>query len=115
MQNKTAEISKAAEEELKNGGYKIVKIPCFTEINNGRDESGASIIENAINYMNGICGTSAKTGDKFYITNTSGDETLDAYMDKYFKEVAGLDKVYFAPTKKYLEASGGIDCLTKEF
>ena len=36
-------------------------------------------------------------------------------MEKYFKEVVGFDKVYFAPTKKHLEALGGIDCLTKEF
>lgn len=114
MKTKTAEISQDAENELKKQGYEIVRIPCFTEIDNGKDQRGASV-ENAINYMNGICGTSAKTGDKFYITNTSDDEALDAYMENYFKEVVGFDKVYFAPTKKYLESLGGIDCLTKEF
>ena len=60
------------------------------------------------------CGTSAKTGDKFYITNTSGDEKLDEYMENYFNNTVGFDKVYFAPTKKYLASSGGLDCLTKE-
>ena len=29
-------------------------------------------------------------------------------MEKYFKEVAGFDKVYVAPTKKYLESLDGI-------
>lgn len=116
MKNKTAEIAKSAENELRENGYEIVKIPCFTEIDNGRDQrlSRARSVENPINYMNAICGTSAKTGDKFYITNTSGDEILDTYMENYFKEVIGFDKVYFAPTKKYLGALGGIDCLTKE-
>lgn len=114
MKTKTAEISQDAENELKKQGYEIVRIPCFTEIDNGKDQRGASV-ENAINYMNGICGTSSKTGDKFYITNTSGDETLDAYMENYFREIAGFDRVYFAPTKNYLGALGGIDCLTKEF
>ena len=106
IKNKTEICIKIAEDELKEKGYEIVKIPCFSVVGNN---------SNPINYMNGICGTSAKTGDKFYITNTSGDEALDAYMENYFKEVVGFDKVYFAPTKKYLNAKGGIDCLTKEF
>ena len=92
-----------------------MKIPCFSNIDKGYKKSEKSPVENSINYMNGICGTSAKTGNKFYITNTSGDENIDNYMEKYFKEVVGFDKVYFAPTKKHLEALGGIDCLTKEF
>lgn len=116
MNTKTAEISKAAEEELKNKGYEIIRIPSFTEIDKGSPiPTAENAVENPINYMNGVCGTSTKTGDKFYITNTSGDETLDTYMEKYFKEVVGFDKVYFAPTKKYLANQGGIDCLTKEF
>ena len=81
--------------------------------NNGYNPLKSSV-ENPINYMNGICGTSAKTGDKFYITNTSGDEKLDEYMENYFNNTVGFDKVYFAPTKKYLASSGGLDCLTKE-
>lgn len=104
--NKTELRTNVAEDELKEKGYEIVKIPCFSVVGNGA---------NPINYMNGICGTSAKTEDKFYITNTSGNETLDACMEKYFKEVVGFDKVYFAPTKNHLKYSGGIDCLTKEF
>lgn len=110
---KTEEISKAAENKLKENGYEIVKIPCFTDIDNGYNPLKSSV-ENPINYMNGICGTSAKIGDKFYITNTSGDEKLDEYMENYFKNTVGFDKVYFAPTKKYLASSGGLDCLTKE-
>ena len=116
MNTKTAEISKAAEEELKNKGYEIIRIPSFTEIDKGIPiPTTEYAVENPINYMNGVCGTSTKTGDKFYITNTSGDETLDTYMEQYFKKVVGFDKVYFAPTKKYLANQGGIDCLTKEF
>lgn len=115
MKNNTAEIAKSAENELRKKDYEIVKIPCFTEIDTGRDQRlNARTVENPINYMNAICGTSAKTGDKFYITNTSGDEALDKYMENYFKEVIGFDKVYFAPTKKFLYSLGGIDCLTKE-
>lgn len=111
LKTKIAEISQEAENELKKQGYEIIKIPCFTDIPN----TSADKVENAINYMNGICGTSAKTGDKFYVTNTSGDETLDAYMENYFKEIVGFDRIYFAPTKVYLDSKGGIDCLTKEF
>lgn len=116
MNNKTEGISKEAEKELKDKGYEIVRIPSFTEIDKGIPiPTEENSVENPINFMNGVCGTSAKTGDKYYITNTSGDETLDAYMEKYFKENAGFDKVYFAPTKKYLANLGGIDCITKEF
>lgn len=116
MNNKTEEIAQEAEKELKDKGYEIVRIPSFTEIDKGSQiPTEENSVENPINFMNGVCGTSAKTGDKYFITNTSGDETLDAYMEKYFKETAGFDKVYFAPTKKYLANLGGIDCLTKEF
>lgn len=115
MKSKTESISTSAEKELKEKGYDIVKIPCFTDIDNGKDQRlDAKPVENPINYMNGICGTSAKTGDKYYITNTSGDETLNKYMENYFKNTVGFDKVYFAPTKQYLSGLGGIDCLTKE-
>ena len=113
---KTDTISTNAENELKEKGYDVVKIPCFTEIDDGKDQGlDAKSVENPINYMNGVCGTSAKTGDKYYITNSSGDEILDKYMENYFKSVVGFDKIYFAPTKQYLSAMGGIDCLTKEF
>lgn len=115
MQVATAEISKAAEEELKKQGYEIVKIPCFTDIDNGKKGLLGSSVENPVNYMNGVCGTSTKTGNKFYITNTSGDADLDEYMKNYLKQNVGFDKVFFAPTKNYLSALGGIDCLTKEF
>lgn len=116
MKNKTDTISTNAENELKEKGYDVVKIPCFTEIDDGKDQGlDAKSVENPINYMNGVCGTSAKTGDKYYITNSSGDEILDKYMENYFKSVVGFDKIYFAPTKQYLSAMGGIDCLTKEF
>ena len=115
MKSKTEAISTSAEKELKEKGYDIIKIPCFTDIDNGKDQRlDAKPVENPINYMNGICGTSSKTGDKYYITNTSGDETLDKYMENYFKNTVGFDKVYFAPTKQYLSGLGGIDCLTKE-
>jgi hypothetical protein len=110
IKNKTAEFTKAAEDKLQAKGYEIVKIPCFSDVDIGTSAS----VKNPINYMNGICGTSAKTGDKFYITNTSGDENLDKYMENYFKNIVGFNNVYFAPTKEYLYELGGIDCLTKE-
>ena len=112
IKSKTETIAKDAEEELIRDGYEIVRIPCFSDIDKG---GTLDTVENSINFMNGICGTSSKTGDKFYITNTSGDETLDKYMEKYFKEIIGFDKIYFAPTKAALKSLGGIDCLTKEF
>lgn len=115
MKNKTEAISSSAEKVLEQNGYDIVKIPCFTDVDNGQHPPNQETVDNHINYMNGICGTSVKTGDKYYITNTSGDETLDNYMENYFKNTVGFDKIYFAPTKKYLSALGGIDCLTKEF
>ncbi len=115
MANKTEEIASEAENKLKELGYEIIKIPCFTEIDKGSNPSlKARGVENPINYMNAICGTSAKTGEKFYITNTSGDDNLDEYMEKFLKDTVGFDKIYFAPTKEYLRALGGIDCLTKE-
>ena len=115
MKSKTEAISTNAEKELKEKGYDIVKIPCFTDIDEGKGNIiHPKPVENPINYMNGICGTSTKTGDKYYITNTSGDEALDKYMENYFKSTVSFNKVYFAPTKQYLTALGGIDCLTKE-
>ena len=107
MESETKIIRENAENELKNQGYELLKIPCFST---NKEKN-----ENPINFMNGVCGTSAKTGDKFYITNTSGDKTLDNYMEKYLKKEVGFDKVYFAPTKEYLKNLGGIDCITKEF
>jgi len=112
MKVKTEEISKEAENNLKANGYEIARIPCFTDIDDGNPIEKS--VEDSINYMNGICGTSDKTGDTFYITNTSGDAKLDAYMEKYFQNTIGIDKVYFAPTKKYLENLGGLDCISKE-
>ena len=55
------------------------------------------------------------SADIAFTISASGDETLDKYMENYFKSVVGFDKVYFAPTKQYLSAMGGIDFLTKEF
>ena len=51
MRDKTADIRRQAEVKLTEGGYEIVKIPCFATGSNS-----------TINYMNGIGGTS-KTGD----------------------------------------------------
>ena len=106
LNEKTKEIREKAEQSLKENGYKLVKVPCFYDIDKSNEP---------VNYMNGICGTSKKTGDKFYITNTSQDEVLDKYIENYLKKKVGFDKIYFAPTTEYLKCEGGIDCLTKEF
>ncbi len=101
MRDKTADIRRQAEEKLTEGGYEIVKIPCFATGSNS-----------TINYMNGIGGTS-KTGESFYITNKSEYPELNEAMKKYFKN-AGIDKMYFVSTGPFLTAQGGIDCLTQE-
>ncbi len=87
-----------AEEALTAGGYKVVKIPAFTGTNN---------------FMNGVAGTSAKTGDSFYITNKPTTPELEGIMTEYFQQ-AGVDKVYFVSTTDALRSKGGIDCLTQE-
>ena len=101
MRDKTADIRRQAKEKLTEGGYEIVKIPCFATGSNS-----------TINYMNGIGGTS-KTGESFYITNKSEYPELNEAMKKYFKN-AGIDKMYFVSTGPFLKAQGGIDCLTQE-
>ena len=63
--------------------------------------------------MNGIGGTSTKTGQSFYITNKSEFPELDAEIEEYLKK-AGIDKVYFVSTQAALNSNGGIDCLTQE-
>lgn len=91
-----------AEDNLKASGYKLVKIPCFTT----SSTSGT-------NFMNGIGGTSQKTGQTFYITNKSEYPELQKYIEPYFKN-AGVDKLYFVSTTHDLRKMGGIDCLTQE-
>lgn len=92
------EIQQEAEKKLIQAGYNLIRIP---QSING-------------NYMNGITGTSPKTGKSFYITNSSGSEAEDNMIKKYF-EKAGIDHVYFVSTFKYFSPDdGAIDCLTQE-
>ena len=91
-----------AEDYLKEAGYETVKIPCFTTSSNDQT-----------NFMNGIGGTSNKTGETFYITNKSEFPELQEVIEKYLKD-AGIDKLYFVSTQAALDSRGGIDCLTQE-
>ena len=63
--------------------------------------------------MNGVGGTSAKTGQTYYITNKSEYPELQEIVQDYFKK-AGIDNVYFVSTTDKLRRKGGIDCLTQE-
>lgn len=101
LNTKSASIRTEAEKALSDGGYKIVKIPCFSD--NGKAK---------INYMNGVGGTS-KNGESFYITNKSDYPELNEAVQKYFKN-AGIDKIYFVSTQPFLDSYGGIDCMTQE-
>lgn len=103
MRDSSKDIRDEAEEKLRNSGYKIVKIPCFT---------GKSNLTNT-NYMNGVGGTSSKTGETFYITNSSVYPELNGLIEPYLKK-AGIDKVYFVSTQGFLCARGGLDCITLE-
>ena len=98
----TKSIREEAYDCLSNGGYEVVKIPCFTTEAN-----------DTTNFMNGIGGTSAKTGQTFYITNKSEFPELQAVAEQYLHQ-AGIDKVYFVSTQHALSSRGGIDCLTQE-
>jgi len=101
--NKINGISNEANEKLINDGYELVPIPFFT--NNG---------DYTTNFMNGVAGTSPKTGETFYITNSSEDiPELDNILKEYFIK-AGIDNVYFVSTKEFLWREGGMDCLTQE-
>ncbi len=95
-------IRAEAEVYLQKAGYKIIKIPSFTASS-----------QDGTNFMNGIGGTSNKTGESFYITNKSEYPELQNIIESYLKN-AGIDKVYFVSTLKELKAKGGIDCLTQE-
>lgn len=101
---KTRGIRQEAEETLRQAGYNIIKIPCFDHEWNCTS-----------NYMNGVTGTSPKTGKSFYITNASDDENEDKIVKKYF-EKAGIDHVYFVPTfwNGFFAHDGAIDCMTQE-
>ena len=97
----TKSVRDEAEENLKQAGYNIVKIPYF---NTGADS----------NYMNGVTGTSPKTGKSFYITNKSDSEQLDEIVKEYFQK-AGIDHVYFISSKDITSLDdGAIDCMTQE-
>ena len=109
---KMENILKNAEKELTENNYKIVKVPCFNfpSFEANWDEDTKNFIR--INYMNGICGTTAND-ETFFITNSSGYKKLDSYMKKFFKEI-GIDKPYFVSTQSLLYYSGGLDCITQE-
>lgn len=91
-----------ANDYLMRAGYNIVKIPHF-----------AARTDERTNYLNGVGGTSQKTGQTFFITNKSEFPELDEIIQKYI-QTAGVDKVYFVSTTDKLEHHGGIDCLTIE-
>ncbi len=95
-------------ENLKNSGYTLRKIPCFsmpTDFKSLFDKNPN------INYHNALCGTS-KDGRQYIILNQSYDE-LNNIITEYYKK-AGINDVYFVPTQEYLARNGGIDCLTQE-
>lgn len=101
--NQINNIRNEANDILINDGYELVQIPCFT--NKG---------DYTTNFMNGVAGTSPKTGETFYITNSSEDiPELDNILREYFIK-AGIDNVYFVSAKEFLLREGGIDCLTQE-
>ena len=98
----TMGIRAEANDYLARAGYKLVRIPYFST---GPYEK--------TNYINGVGGTSEKTGQTFFITNKSEYAELDEYVEKYFA-AAGVDKVYFVSSTDKLSDGGGIDCLTIE-
>lgn len=95
-------IREEANDYLKESGYKLVKMPCFT-----------SESSDLTNFMNGVGGTSKKTGQTFYITNQSEFPELEKEIEKSLMK-AGIDKVYFVSSQEALDYKGGIDCLTQE-
>ena len=101
LSTKSASIREDAEKALSDRGYKIIKIPCFSEAKNAK-----------INFMNGVGGTS-KTGESFYITNKSDYPELNDAITTYFNK-SGVDKIYFVSTQPFIEGMGGIDCITQE-
>ena len=102
LSDNTKELRQEANDNLTAAGYKIVKLPCFTA--NSNDKT---------NFMNGVGGTSAKTGQTFYITNKSEFPELESVIEESLKK-AGIDKVYFVSTQHALSSKGGLDCLTQE-
>jgi len=112
MDEQASPLMQEAEENLTKNGYKVVKIPCFSA--NGRNGVPA------INYMNGVAGTSNSKGSlpegtTYYITNKSDYPEINNFMQNYLKENAGIDKTYFVSTSSFLRSCGGIDCLTEEY
>ncbi len=109
-------ITEKAEAALKESGYDIVKIPCFTVLPNaggkGSDELENPIGVPLVNFMNGVCGT-AKNGSSYYITNKSNLPELNSHIEKCFKK-AGVNKVFFVSTGELLKLHGGLDCITQE-
>lgn len=102
LSQKSKEILADVEQRLTDDNYQIVRIPCFTSPSN-----------ETTNFMNGVGGTSDKTGQSFYITNRSPHAELNDIITQHFQQ-AGIDKVYFVSTADALINQGGIDCLTQE-
>ena len=100
---KTQTTRDEANDYLQANGYELVKIPCFTTSKTDRT-----------NFMNGVGGTSTKTGQAYYITNKSEFPELQNIVEQYFIQ-SGIDNVYFISTTNNLTRSGGIDCLTQEY
>ncbi len=98
-------------EQLKNSGFTVHRIPDSFEIPI-LDDRGYLINEYATRYMNGIMGSSKKTGEAFYLVASSGIKTLD----KAFAEIMQEHeiKVHFLNNiEALLKAGGGsLDCIT---
>lgn len=111
IQQEIGPIIDESEEALNKGGYKVLKIPCFSTSDRNSPK---------INYMNGVAGTSTQQGTlpkgtTYYITNKSDYPEINDFMQNYLKENMGVDKTYFVSTSSFLNLSGGIDCLTEEY
>ena len=102
LKQETEAIREEAEDNLRQAGYEIVKMPFFS-----MDKYSQT------NYMNGVCGTSPN-GTKFLITNKSEFPELDKIIEPYFTGL-GIEKVYFIDTQDALVMAGGVDCLTQEY
>lgn len=96
QRDETQAIRQKAEQQLKNDGYDLVKIPCFG---------------NGTNFMNAVGGISNTDGQTFLITNKSDYPEINDMIERSYEQ-NGVDRVYFVSTKGALNKMGGIDCLT---
>ncbi|MFN8673875.1 MAG: hypothetical protein U0457_17570 [Candidatus Sericytochromatia bacterium] len=104
-------VNKLVEQELKNKGLEVIKVPAVMKGDNS-----------IVNFINATSGTTKGTNRQFYMTNYTPLKPLRDAYESYMKNNFDIDKIYWmgdsksGQTEKYsgseisLIQEGGMDC-----